>query len=75
MPITTISNHDEKIRAEMWLIYIPLQEIWPVLAFSYCLGNVIDIATFTKTILELKVSFEVRHSSHSLMQESSLKRT
>jgi hypothetical protein len=53
-PLTAISNHNGKISNEMRLIYVLQQETWLPLAFRYCPGNVIDVSTLTKTILELK---------------------
>ena len=53
-PLTAISNHNGKISNEMRLIYVLQQETYLPLAFRYCAGNVIDVSTLTKTILELK---------------------
>lgn len=53
-PLTAISSHNGKISNEMRLIYVLHQETGLPLFFRYCPGNVIDVSTLTKTLLELK---------------------
>ena len=53
-PLTAISNHNGKISNEVRLIYVLQQGTNIPLFFRYCPGNVIDVSTLTKTILELK---------------------
>jgi hypothetical protein len=55
-PLTAISNHNGKISNEMRLIFVLQQETELPLFMRYCPGNVIDITTLTKTILELKAN-------------------
>ncbi|MBI9096772.1 MAG: transposase [Sphaerochaeta sp.] len=55
-PLTAISNHNGKIRAEMRLIYVLQQETDLPLFMRCCPGNVVDVTTLTKTILELKAN-------------------
>ena len=55
-PLTAISNHNGKIRAEMRLIYVLQQETELPLFMRYCPGNVVDVNTLIKTILELKAN-------------------
>ena len=55
-PLTAISNHNGKISNEMRLIYVLQQETELPLFMRYCPGNVIDITTLIKTILELKAN-------------------
>jgi hypothetical protein len=55
-PLTAISNHNGKISNEMRLIYVLQQETELPLFMRYCPGNVVDVSTLTKTILELKAN-------------------
>jgi hypothetical protein len=55
-PLTTISNHNGEISNEVRLIYVTQQETGLPIYFRYCPGNVIDVSTLTRTILELKES-------------------
>lgn len=55
-PLTAISNHNGKISNEMRLIYVLQQETELPLFMRYCAGNVVDVSTLTKTILELKAN-------------------
>jgi hypothetical protein len=55
-PLTAISNHNGKISNEMRLIYVLQQETGLPLFMRYCAGNVVDVSTLTKTILELKAN-------------------
>jgi len=55
-PLTAISNHNGKISNEMRLIYVLQQETGLPLFMRYCPGNVVDVNTLTKTILELKAN-------------------
>jgi hypothetical protein len=53
-PLTAISNHSGEISNEVRLIYVTQQESgWPIY-FRYCPGNVVDVTTLTRTILELE---------------------
>ena len=53
-PLTAISNHNGKISNEVRLIYVVQQNTNLPLYFRYVSGNIIDVSTLTKTILELK---------------------
>lgn len=53
-PLTAVSNHNGKISNEVRLIYVVQQGSNLPLYFRYIPGNVIDVSTLTKTILELK---------------------
>ena len=53
-PLTAISNHNGDINNEVRLIYVTQQETGLPIYFRYCPGNVIDVSTLTRTILELK---------------------
>ena len=53
-PLTAVSNHNGKISNEVRLIYVVQQRTNLPLYFRYVAGNVIDVSTLTKTILELK---------------------
>jgi len=55
-PLTAISNHNGTISNEMRLIYVLQQETELPLFMRYCPGNVVDVNTLTKTILELKAN-------------------
>jgi hypothetical protein len=55
-PLTAISNHNGEISNEVRLIYVTQQETGLPIYFRYCPGNVIDVSTLTRTILELKES-------------------
>ncbi len=53
-PLTAISNHNGVISNEVRLIYVVQQHTNLPLFFRYCPGNVIDVSTLLKTMLELK---------------------
>lgn len=53
-PLTAVSNHNGKISNEVRLIYVVQQGSNLPLFFRCIPGNVIDVSTLTKTILELK---------------------
>ena len=53
-PLTAISNHNGQINNEVRLIYVVQQGSNLPLYFRYIPGNVVDVSTLTKTILELK---------------------
>jgi transposase len=53
-PLTSVSNHNGEISNEVRLIYVTQQETGLPIYFRYCPGNVIDVSTLTRTILELK---------------------
>ena len=53
-PLTAVSNHNGKISNEVRLIYVVQQNTNLPLFFRYIPGNVIDVSTLTKTMLELK---------------------
>jgi hypothetical protein len=53
-PLTAISNHNGEISNEVRLIYVTHQETGLPIYFRYCPGNVIDVSTLIRTILELK---------------------
>ena len=53
-PLTAISNHNGKISNEVRLIYVVQQKTNLPLYFRYIAGNIIDVSTLTKTMLELK---------------------
>jgi hypothetical protein len=53
-PLTAVSNHNGEINNEVRLIYVTQQETGLPIYFRYCPGNVIDVSTLTRTILELK---------------------
>lgn len=53
-PLTAVSNHNGQISNEVRLIYVVQQGSNLPLYFRYVPGNVIDVSTLTKTILELK---------------------
>jgi hypothetical protein len=55
-PLTTISNHNGEISNEVRLIYVTQQETGLPIYFRYCQGNIIDVSTLTRTILELRES-------------------
>jgi hypothetical protein len=55
-PLTTVSNHNGDVSNEVRLIYVTQQETGLPIYFRYCPGNVIDVSTLTRTILELKKS-------------------
>ena len=54
LPLTAISNHNGEISNEMRLIYVVQQGSNMPLFMRYVPGNVIDVSTLIKTILELK---------------------
>jgi hypothetical protein len=53
-PLTAIRNHNGVLSNEVRLIYVVQQHTELPLFFRYCPGNVIDISTLQKTLLELK---------------------
>jgi len=53
-PLTAVSNHNGQISNEVRLIYVVQQGTNLPLYFRYVAGNIVDISTLTKTILELK---------------------
>ena len=53
-PLTAVSNHNGQISNEMRLIYVVQQGTNLPLYFRYIAGNIVDVSTLTKTILELK---------------------
>jgi hypothetical protein len=55
-PLTAISNHNGEISNEVRLIYLTQMETGLPIYFRYCPGNVIDVSTLVRTILELKES-------------------
>jgi hypothetical protein len=55
-PLTAVSNHNGEISNEVRLVYVTQQETGLPIYFRYCPGNVIDVSTLTRTILELKKS-------------------
>jgi hypothetical protein len=55
-PLSAISNHNGEISNEVRLIYVTQQETGLPIYFRYCPGNVVDVSTLVRTILELKES-------------------
>ena len=53
-PLTAVSCHNGQISNEVRLIYVVQQGTNLPLYFRYVAGNIIDVSTLTKTILELK---------------------
>lgn len=53
-PLTAVSSHNGQVSDEVRLIYVVQQGSNLPLYFRYVPGNVIDVSTLTKTILELK---------------------
>ena len=53
-PLTAINNHNGQISNETRLIYVVQQGTNLPLYFRYVAGNIIDVSTLTKTLLELK---------------------
>jgi hypothetical protein len=53
-PLTAVSNHNGQISSEVRLIYVVQQGTNLPLYFRYVAGNIVDVSTLTKTILELK---------------------
>ncbi|MBR4668835.1 MAG: transposase [Butyrivibrio sp.] len=53
-PLTAVSNHNGKISNEVRLIYVVQQGTNLPLYFRYVAGNIIDVSTLTKTMMELK---------------------
>ena len=53
-PLTAVSNHNGKISNEVRLIYVFQQKTNLPFYFRYVAGNIIDVSTLTKTMLELK---------------------
>jgi len=54
LPLTAVSNHNGQISNEIRLIYVVQQGTNLPLYFRYVAGNIVDVSTLTKTILELK---------------------
>jgi hypothetical protein len=62
-PLTAISNHNGEISNETRLIYVVQQESNLPLYFRYCPGNIVDVSTLTRTLLELKAyNINVKHA-------------
>jgi hypothetical protein len=53
-PLTAVSSHNGRISNEARLIYVVQQGTNLPLYFRYVAGNIVDVSTLTKTILELK---------------------
>jgi hypothetical protein len=53
-PLTAISNPNGEINNETRLIYVVQQNSSLPLFFRYCPGNIVDVSTLTRTLLELK---------------------
>lgn len=53
-PLTAISSHNGETSNEARLIFVTQQETGLPIYFRYCPGNVIDVSTLIKTIMELK---------------------
>jgi len=53
-PLTAVSNHNGQISNEVRLIYVVQQVTNLPLYFRCVAGNIVDVSTLTKTILELK---------------------
>jgi len=53
-PLTAVSNHNGQVSNEVRLIYVVQQGTNLPLYFRYVAGNIVDVSTLTKTILELK---------------------
>ena len=53
-PLTAVSNHNGQISNEIRLIYVVQQGTNLPLYFRYVAGNIVDVSTLTKAILELK---------------------
>jgi hypothetical protein len=53
-PLTAVSNHNGHISNEIRLIYVVQQGTNLPLYFRYVAGNIVDVSTLTKTMLELK---------------------
>ncbi|MDR1050406.1 MAG: transposase [Deltaproteobacteria bacterium] len=53
-PLTAVSNHNGQLSNEIRLIYVVQQKTNLPLYFRYVAGNIVDVSTLTKTILELK---------------------
>jgi hypothetical protein len=53
-PLTAVSNHNGRISNEMRLIYVVQRGTNLPLYFRYVAGNIVDVSTLTKTVLELK---------------------
>jgi hypothetical protein len=53
-PLTAVSNHNGQISNEVRLIYVVQQGTNLPLYFRCVAGNIVDVSTLTKTILELK---------------------
>jgi transposase len=62
-PLTAISNHNGEISNETRLIYVLQQNSNLPLFFRYCPGNIVDVSTLTRTLLELKAyNINVSHA-------------
>ncbi|MFA6816530.1 MAG: transposase [Lentisphaeria bacterium] len=53
-PLTAISNHNGEINNEVRLIYVTHQQTGLPIYFRYCPGNIIDVTTLARTIIELQ---------------------
>jgi transposase len=53
-PLTAVSNHNGQISNEVRLIYVVQQGTNLPMYFRCVAGNIVDVSTLTKTILELK---------------------
>jgi hypothetical protein len=62
-PLTAVSNHNGQVSNEVRLIYVVQQGTNLPLYFRYVAGNIVDVSTLTKTILELKaLNIDTRHA-------------
>jgi hypothetical protein len=62
-PLTAISNHNGEISNETRLIYVVQQNSNLPLFFRYCPGNIVDVSTLTRTLMELKAyNINVSHA-------------
>ncbi|MDR1298327.1 MAG: transposase, partial [Deltaproteobacteria bacterium] len=53
-PLTAVSNHNGQLGNEIRLIYVVRQKTNLPLCFRYVAGNIVDVSTLTRTMLELK---------------------
>jgi hypothetical protein len=53
-PLTAVSNHNGQISNEVRLIYVVQMGTNLPMYFRYVAGNIVDVSTLTKTMLELK---------------------
>ena len=56
MPITAVSNHNGVINEEVRLIYAVQQSTGIPLFYRYVSGNVVDVSTLLRTIVELEAN-------------------